>query len=65
MNTPNDFETLASINEHKAPVWKIIVQNVFGAAFRLHQYRDQRDSLLRRVLLDHERALDERRCCNE
>jgi hypothetical protein len=65
MKITKENKTLATGNNPKTPVWRVIVQNVFGAAVRLHQYRERRDAMLRRVFLDYEQQLRDDRCCDE
>lgn len=46
-------------------VWQKALGSVFGAAYRLHQYRDARDVLLQRVLHEHETGVRQETCCGE
>ncbi len=46
-------------------IWKSVVNSVFGAAVRLHHYRDARDTLFRRVFHEQEMRFREETCCHE
>lgn len=46
-------------------VWRLVLNSLFGAAVRIHQYRDARDTLLRRVLHEQELRYLTECCCDE
>jgi len=47
------------------PIWRQAIGSVFGAAQRLHQYRDARDVLLQHVIHEQERRIRQQDCCGE
>lgn len=47
------------------PVWRKALASLFGAAHRLHRYRDAQDVLLRNVFHEQERRIREQACCDE
>jgi len=47
------------------PVWRRAITSVFGAAMRLHHYRDVHDVLLRNVIQEQERRIRKQICCDE
>jgi len=51
--------------ESQPSIWRLALTSVFGAAVRIHQYRDARDTLLRRVLHEQEMRFLAKSCCDE
>jgi hypothetical protein len=58
------LETDRPANE-QLPIWRQALNSVFGAAWRLHQYRDARDMLFRHAIHEQERRMRQRACCDE
>lgn len=52
------------VNE-RSPIWRQALTSVFGAAHRLHRYRDAQDVLLRKVIQEEERRIRQQACCDE
>ena len=65
MNTAKEQKSAAGKDSRKMPFWRVVLENVFGAAVRLHQYRDRRDALLTKVFLEYEQQQRDKQCCNE
>jgi hypothetical protein len=49
----------------QSPVWRRALISVFGAAHRLHRYRDAQDVLLQNVIYEQERRMRQQACCDE
>lgn len=46
-------------------IWRLVLTSLFGAAVRIHQYRDARDTLFRRVFHEQEMRYLTESCCDE
>ncbi len=53
------------VTRGKSGAWRLAIDSVFGAAVRLHKYRDARDVLLRHVIHEQELRTREKFCCDE
>lgn len=60
----NNLETTRAATGQRA-IWRRALTSVFGAAQRLHRYRDVRDVLLRHAILEQERQIRQRAHCDE
>ena len=49
----------------QSSIWALVVDSLFGAAVRLHRYRDARDTLFRRVFHEQELRYLAESCCDE
>ena len=65
MTCKDDIRATEEQAKSASSVWKTVVNSVFGAAVRLHQYRDARDTLFRRVFHEQEMRFLEETCCHE
>jgi hypothetical protein len=64
----HQFKSYLDSSDHSAeqrPVWRRALISLFGAAHRLHQYRDARDVLLQSALCDQERRRHHQTRCDE
>lgn len=62
------FKNYLASSNHSAeqrPVWRRALNSLFGAAYRLHQYRDARDVLLQSAFRDQERRRHHQARCDE
>jgi len=51
--------------DSRSSIWNSAWKSLFGAAVRLHRYRDARDVLFRRVFHEQEMRLRAESCCDE
>lgn len=65
MQRINEFHQRELPAKRPLPVWRKALRSVFGAAERLHRYRDARDVMLQHVIHEHERELRQQPCCGE
>lgn len=49
----------------QSSIWALVLDSLFGAAVRLHRYRDARDTLFRRVFHEQELRYLAESCCDE
>ncbi|MGI9203381.1 MAG: hypothetical protein ACR2Q3_05200 [Woeseiaceae bacterium] len=61
----NDIQTTEKAVDSQPSIWRLALNSVFGAAVRLHQYRDARDTLFRRVFHEQEMRFLAESCCDE
>ena len=60
----SQFETIREATERRS-IWRRALTCVFGAAQRLHRYRDVRDVMLGHAILEQERQARQSAHCDE